>query len=130
MTILYTYHVTILYTYHVTILYTYHVTIYTYHVQIGLMAAVGAGLPIGKEVSTMCHCILLAFCYFFVLPCMLCIIINFGEFLYNGMVSTLYCALDTQGPFVHLACIIANLMNRIITTVNTVFSVSESLRQS
>ncbi|XP_064385075.1 chloride channel protein 2-like [Halichondria panicea] len=42
---------------------------------IGLTAAVGAGLPIGKE-----------------------------------------------GPFVHLACIIANLMNKIITTVNTVFS--------
>ncbi len=29
-----------------------------------------------------------------------------------------------QGPFVHLACIIANLMNKVITTVNTVFSVS------
>ena len=45
---------------------------------------------------------------------------------YNRMVSMLSHDLDTQGPFVHLACIIANLMNKIITTVNTVFSVSES----
>ncbi len=45
---------------------------------------------------------------------------------YNRTVSMLPHDLDTQGPFVHLACIIANLMNKIITTVNTVFSVSES----
>ena len=34
------------------------------------------------------------------------------------------CLFLFQGPFVHLASIIANLMNKLITTVNTVYSVS------
>ena len=55
---------------HVTI-HTYHVTIYTYHVQIGLTAAVGAGLPIGKEVRMLLEYIPMSLCYFY--PRMLCI---------------------------------------------------------
>ena len=55
---------------HVTI-HTYHVTIYTYHVQIGLTAAVGAGLPIGKEVRMLLEYIPMSLCYF--CPRMLCI---------------------------------------------------------
>ncbi len=98
-------------------------TIYTYHVQIGLTAAVGAGLPIGEMLLGYIHVPIPSLALYYFFPSL-----QYALYknTYNHMVSMLPHDLDTQGPFVHLACIIANLMNKIITTVNTVFSVSES----
>ncbi len=115
---------------HVTI-HTYHVTIIIYMYHVHIMCRLAWLLlwelvyPLAKRWDApgiyTCTNALTGTCTIF-FPSLYALYKN----TYNCMVSMLLRDLDTQGPFVHLACIIANLMNKIITTVNTVFSVSES----